>query len=224
MSIHTAKGSVTFLGFGSINVTTDGTIEEQEIEMTIRGYVGDDSLTSSIMATEFVVSSSSDTYTMKLSPSEREKSTYNIANLRFLHAESNPEKTQNAATKYSILISPTQNYLASYDIDDKPYSFKKSGTEYAERTPANTVYYFLCDSNGSELTKATGGQFPSSNQSWTYKIDALYNNPPKNTTTQQYDEKWEIDRDIFLKIDDSSTAQYEPGIYFSYIYFTLMTN
>lgn len=206
------------------NVKEDGTVEADKYYMTIRAYVGDNGLTIDLPQTSFIVGSGDDTYTMKLNPSERSKDTYSVAHVNFFHSESNSSKTSNGSEKYVILISPTRDYFASYESTDKPYFFRKYGTDYSG-TASNTVYYIICNAAGTELTKKTGGSFPSSNnKSWTYQIKATYNNPSRNTTTNKYDEEWTIDEEIYLKIDDDGVIQYEPGIYFSYIYFTLMTN
>ena len=218
---HSASASFTLFGLGPININVDDTIQSQTKDLVIRGYVGDDSLTITEQ-TSFIVSPGTDTYSMQLSLDGRKETPYDIAKVSFFHSESNNPKTTNASTKYSILISPTSNYLASYATDEKPYYFMKSGTEY-NRTPENTVYYYLCNANGTELSKASGTNFPSGTK--TYQIYATYNNPSRNTTTNKYDEEWTIDKEIYLKIDDDpDAAQYEPGVYFSYIYFTLMTN
>ena len=217
---HSASASFTLFGLGPININVDDTIQSQTKDLVIRGYVGDDSLTITEQ-TSFIVSPGTDTYSMQLSPDKRPESPYDIAKVSFFHSESTSTGTTTQdLNKYSILISPTSNYRATYGPEEQPYYLMKDGTKY-NRTPENTVYYHLCDANGTPLTKATE-EFGAGTM--TYQIKAKYNDPKKNTTTGKYDKKWEIDNKIYLEIDDPENAQYESGVYFSYIYFTLMTN
>ena len=218
--IHSASASFNFFGLGSINVNQDGDlITPVPMELVIRGYVGDDSLTITDVSS-FLVNSGVDAYSMQLSPDGRKATPYDIANVLFFHSESNAQKTENGDDKYTLFISPTSDYRATYEPEEKPYYLVKIGSEY-NRTPENTVQFILCNENGVELTKATS-RFGEKTR--TYQIKANYNNPKKNTTTNKYDEEWTIDKEVYLKIDDNpSTANYEPGVYYSDIYFTLMT-
>jgi len=199
----------------------------QSFEITLRGYVG---ITPEMSADPFfIVNSTNYTYNMDLAKNLPDNG-YHIANIKFTHSEisnTDPDNVPetNKGQKYKIYISPTNIYSQS-----GKYYFIKDGTENEARSNDITVYYdlYLANTDGSSRTIITSA--PNSSSAYSFY--------PTFTSSQissagmagginSWKFSWSLDKDLYLKVvkkDDFDTAKCRPGLYYSYIYFTLVSN
>ena len=227
------------LGTSSLNYT-----------ITIRGYVGIDPGTNS--SPSFIVSSAADTYSMNLDLASQ-TTPYIVANVKFLNVaivNSEPDNSTQK-TKYTIYISPTNVYNdggtgTTSDPIEYRYKFIRIGSESQARTDENTVYYDLylkTSANGytamksitTNTTLSTGkigsAGVLSNSVKTTFKLLPKYNSEQISSAglfggSTEYKETWELDQDIYLKLTSESMAarlQHQPGIYYSNIYFTMVS-
>ena len=129
------------------------------------------------------------------------------------------QNDQGKASKYTIYISPTNDYTQS-----GTYKFIKANTEGQTRTNTNTINYDLYKTNtGTKFDTQSG--LPST----TYKVLPEYSyfwigqGDESVGTTTETRETWLLDNQhVFLKVNDND--EHEKGMYYSYIYITLVTN
>ena len=207
---------------------------------TVYGYfssTGENPGASNEQFYSFVVSPSSDTYSMDLSPSDVDETTgyksytpyFAVANLNFnaIKVEAN-ETTPNPETAYEIYISPTNQYTNG----STDFRFVKVGNT------GKTISYDLFVGTGSSFTSFASG-FTSS----AYSSSSIAGNGGTNangyyvlpkytcvTSThngaRKYTETWQIsDLIIYLKVKDEDGTivnSSENGEYQSYLYFTVV--
>ena len=214
--------------------------------VTVRGYVGEEPEQNS-SGYSFFVGAGNDTFFMDLAVAEDEDSpTYDVATVRFnriyLNA-SNPSSDRK--NKYVIYISPTDNYFAS-----GTYKFRRIGSDAQQGGFANEVEYDLflqtTDESGSGYTRIgdcnnlassayievdgkieKAGKADVGNN--TYYLYPLYTSAQTSSgTNTKYKEEWILQQHIYLQIADSSketkSKLHQIGMYYSYIYFTVVTN
>lgn len=205
-------------------------IQSETYYITLTGHVGDYETENTTY--NFIVNSANDTYNMDLNKTVGETSStpFQIARVQFVYSLSNkPSATANAESKFKVYISPTQNYRATYTSGTNPYYFIGRGTEYIERTDANTVYYSLCDSTGASFPVASeitgtdrwGNNTTSTISNTTYQLVPVYDNG-YTTANKKYNESWTLDQYVYLKI--AKDAVHDSGVYTTNIYFTLVVN
>ena len=234
---YTTRINVTISGFYSHKVSDNGLSVEQKgrqgdttYQIVLRGYVGDYEDNSSTYS--FIVNSARDTYKMDLgiTTEDSQANPYQVANVQFLYALSNKDDpTTNAESKFKLYISPSSNIRQTYVNGVNPYFFYERGTELLAREDSNTVYYKLCKSSGSSYSIASDAGIGN----WTYEIIPEYNTG-YTTANKKYNETWRIDEFVYLYIVDAPdvvsntdarhNATHDSGIYYSYIYFTLVVN
>ena len=194
----------------------ESTTKNIDETITLRGYVGDSGQLE-YLDYSFVVQPSTHTYSMDLGITKTQ--TYSVANVSFNLLQIVTQKTNNPDNKFTIYISPTRNY-ASSDY----YQFILNGSENKARTTSNTIHYDLYLGN----TKISNGD----NKSNAYSIKPSY------TSTQisgsgtiggggqtTYREAWVLDQEITLKLTTNALkSTRSAGMYYSYIYFTLIVN
>lgn len=213
------EGGITKHSFIVTWYTLDKEATTKKIDETIRirGYVGDSGQIES-MDYSFVVNPSTDTYSMDLGITTSKD--YSVANLSFSLLQIVQNTTSNAANKFTIYISPTRDYTnAGQDY----YRFILNGSEQKARSLSNTIYYdvFVGD------TKISNGD----NKSSPYAIKPVY------TSTQisgsgtiggagtSYREVWTLDKELKIRLTNSSLrSNRSAGMYYSYLYFTLIVN
>lgn len=203
--------------------------DHQEVEgdlpsftITLRGYVG----ITPEMSEEpfFIVTSTAYTYTMDLAP-EGQNPRYHIANLSFTNSKLSGTDPKNASDtekggKYKIYVSPTRDYQAP-----GKYYFIKVGTENEARTTDKTIYYDLYTSASGNNSMITSGS--SSQNSQPYAFTPAFTSPQISSSgaaggQNVWKYTWNLNQNLYLQILDPATTR-QPGLYYSYIYFTLVT-
>ena len=197
-----------------------------DITITLRGYVG----ITPEMSEEpfFIVTSTTNTYTMDLAPELAQNQSaprYHIANLSFTNSKlSNTNPTNASDTekggKYKIYVSPTRDYQAA-----GKYYFIKVGTENEARTTDKTIYYDLYTSASGNNSRITSGS--SSQNSQPYAFTPTFTSPQISSSgaaggQNVWKYTWTLNQDIYLQVLDPNTTR-QPGLYYSYIYFTLVS-
>ncbi len=192
------------------------------ITITLRGYVG----ITPEMSEEpfFIVTSTAYTYTMDLAP-EGQNPRYHIANLSFTNSKLSQTDPKNASDtekggKYKIYVSPTRDYQAA-----GKYYFIKVGTENEARTTDKTIYYDLYTSASGNNSMITSGS--SSQNSQPYAFTPTFTSPQISSSgvaggQNVWKYTWNLNQDLYLQILNPTTTR-QPGLYYSYIYFTLVT-
>ena len=192
------------------------------ITITLRGYVG----ITPEMSEEpfFIVTSTAYTYTMDLAP-EGQNPRYHIANLSFTNSKLSNTNPNNASDtekggKYKIYVSPTRDYQAA-----GKYYFIKVGTENEARTTDKTIYYDLYTSASGNNSRITSGS--SSTNSQSYAFTPSFTSPQISSSgvaggQNVWKYTWDLNQNLYLQILDPATTR-QPGLYYSYIYFTLVT-
>ncbi len=248
---HSSFSGGTWLN-PNISGNKDGQPKTITEEITVRGYVGVDPGLSS-GSYSFFISSSDDTYSMNLALSRQEEP-YVVANIQFLKVDivNNKPNESTQKTKYTIYISPTNVYNVggtgtTSDPMEYRYKFIRIGSENQARTDENTIYYDLylkTSSNGYTALKECGTStlyadgyigsagIYSNSVKTTFKILPEYE-PDQISKSgllggkDEYKETWRLDQDLYLKLTSESMAavlRHQPGIYYSNIYFTMVSN
>ena len=227
--------------------TTSGTGGPINETINLRGYVGTDPGQNNATYS-FLVSSSSDTYSMNFEiPNHETILAYDVASVRFLFSEivSTEPNIETEKTKFKIYISPTPDYSSPGQ-----YRFIKLDSDNQARNDMNTVYYDLYIKTGDTSFTAMNSTTSSTVKaegiigSWgrDSTVSTTYYMHPQCTYSQvsssaifagedKYQITWELDQKIWLKINDSThDATYNSlgkihnyGMYWSYIYLTLET-
>lgn len=217
--------------------------------ITIWAYIGD--VLNGFNDYSFSVSPAADTYSMVLGKtiSNPTAPTYDVANVQFyyLTQTSTAPDTSAQAQKFKIYISPTSDYTASGQ-----YRFIKMNTEGQGRNDKNTIYYDLYLNTASQGYKSFGslgsaglsGVIGSAGvyADNTYQILPKYTNTKTAASTTYtyssggnyhtvtigedcYTQLWKLEQDIYLKVNsDSYDADHLAGMYYSYIYLTLVVD
>lgn len=194
-----------------------------DIDITIRGYVG---ITPEMSEDPFFIVTSTDyTYTMDLAP-EGTNPRYHVANLSFTNSKLSTTDPKNASDnekggKYKIYLSPTRDYTAA-----GKYYFIKAGTENEARTTDKTIYYDLYTSASGNNSRITSGS--STQNSSPYVFTPEFTSPQISSSgaaggQNMWKYTWNLNQDIYLQVLDPTTSR-QPGLYYSYLYFTLVTN
>lgn len=212
----------------------DGGVKTFTETITLRGYVGIDPGEEGIYS--FTVSSAADSYSMDLGITTQ-STPYDVARISFTYTDmvdTQPnENTQ--ANKFAIYISPTSIY-SSTGI----YRFIKMGSEYQARTSNNTIDYDLYARSN------TGYKKLGSSANWSDTVASIsapdslapntYKAIPKYEYSKiseagwlggetEYKETWNLDLELYLKLtSDSLSSKRDSGLYYSYIYVTLVAN
>lgn len=214
-------------------------IGEKEYHITLRGYLGIDE--SSSGSSSFSVISASDSYSMDLGIESNPTGGYSVAEAKFVFTDvatgavgkASDPRPANAETKYTIYVSPTSNYRDTTSV----FKFIKMGSENQSRTHENTIYYSISweYADASLSNTSYDHQTASSSNPYVYMR-------PKYTSTQVatvhgsgnsavgrniYQINWEMDNIIKLNLTQDSldnSSVHQEGLYYSYIYFTLVTN
>lgn len=218
------------LGWGGAYLTDNGSEDSVIYNITLRGHVGDYETENTTY--NFIVNSANDTYNMDLNKTVQETSSspFQVARVQFVYSlGSKSSATANAESKFKVYISPTRDYRATYTSGTNPYYFIGRGTEYIERTDANTVYYSLCDSTGASFSVASeitgtdrwGNNTTSTISNTTYQLVPVYDSG-YTTANKKYNESWVLDKYVYLKI--AKDAVHDSGVYTTNIYFTLVVN
>lgn len=211
----------------------------------IRGYVGVDPGEAGA-AYSFTVNSAADTYTMDLGVTANPNPLYCVANIGFNYTtivNSSPASTQK--DKFVIYISATPDYTQA-----GTYQFIKMNTENQARIFDNTVKYTICLKPSSsfktldECTSITSysgdtvlskvGKYSDSVNS--YKLTPTYASDQISESgalggANQWKEEWHLSVPVYLKINSDSLTttgingqKHESGLYYSYLYVTLVSN
>lgn len=230
--------------------TTSGTRNALNEPITVYGYIGADPGTNTATYS-FIVSDAEDSYTMDLGIENHDaKGAYKVATVSFLYSSitaSQLSGSNNTTDKFKIYVSPGPAYQSP-----GIYQFVRQGTESQARTDANTIYYDLFIKTGgssytvmstpsSSSTKAITGTIGSWEryQNNTYQMLPLYESVQiaeagtrwglfsgtKVLGEDQYLNIWTLEQDIYLKLTDTSLnshSSHDNGLYWSYIYFTLV--
>lgn len=227
---YTTELRVTIPAHNEVTINQVPTlVAEQSFTITVRGYLGIDAEASG--SSSFYVLSMEDTYSMDLGISSNPAQGYSVAEAKFAYFNilSGPEGVQNATgvlptnpeTKFTVYISPTSDYTDT----TSQFRFIKIGSERQARTDDNTIYYSLSwqsdNSRYDNQTTATIYMRPK------YSYKQISKTSSGNTGRDSYQVNWEMDNIIKLYLTDQSlqtSAYHQEGMYYSYIYFTLVTN
>lgn len=194
--------------------------------ITVRGFLGIDEGSSG--SSSFAVLSIADTYTMDLGIKENPPDGYSVAEAKFIFSDvvasavgnNTDPRPSNAETKYTIYVSPTSNYTDT----SSSFKFIKIGSENQARTEANTIYYTLSwTSNNSSYDNQTTAPLYMRPKYTSTKIASV---STAGTGRNIYQISWEMDNIIKLNLTTESLKAYgshQEGMYYSYIYFTLVT-
>lgn len=218
VSSYKKSDDTSFLGY---HYHEENTGDLTAFSVTLRGYVG---ITPEMSTTpSFIVVSTEYTYSMDLapvSPKQSPSAGYPIATISFSRSSletTNPSNVNSnqKAGKYKIYISPTSDY----NVAGK-YYFIKNGTENFARTSDITVYYDLYI-DGAKITNAPSNSSP-------YSLSPDFTSPKVSSSgalggSDQWKYTWLLNKEIYLKVYDDDPDHYSPGFYYSYIYFTLVT-
>ena len=207
--------------------------------ITIWAYIGD--VVNDTSGYNLSVSPSDDTYTMNLGLTTQ-STPYKVADIQFYFLEivSSQPSENTEKNRFNIYISPTRDYTAA-----GTYEFIKMNTEGQNRTDKNTIYYdlYLETNSGFKKINALGnskltGTIQSAGVlngvSTTYKLVPKYTQTKTGQSTTingytvgalQYMKTWELVQSIYLKISDQSLQNaHSAGMYYSYLYVTLVSN
>lgn len=187
-------------------------VGEQVINIAVRGYLGVDA--SSNGSSSFVVLSSADTYTMDLGISANPTNGYSVAQAKFVYNNVVESLPNNADTKYTVYVSPTANYTDT----TSDFRFIKIGSESQARSDINTIYYTL-EWTGKNST-------PPYYMRPTFTSTQISSVSTAGTGRNSYLISWDMDTLVTLKLTSASletNATHQEGMYYSYIYFTLVT-
>lgn len=207
--------------------------------ITIWAYIGD--VVNDSSGYNLSVSPSDDSYTMDLGLTSQ-STPYKVVDIQFSFMEIvSSQPTENTEkNRFKIYISPTRDYTAT-----GTYEFIKMSTEGQNRTDKNTIYYDLyLDTNrgfkkfseigNSTLTGKIGSAGVLSGVSTTYQLVPKYNQTQTGQSTTidghtvgalQYLKTWELVQSIYLKIESQSLqTTHSAGMYYSYLYVTLVAN
>ena len=223
------------------NVSLPGNDDPSSIRgtITIWAYLGD--VVNDSSGYNLSVSPSDDTYTMDLGLTSQ-STPYKVADIQFYFLEIvSSQPTENTEkNRFKIYISPTRDYTAS-----GTYEFIKMNTEGQNRTDKNTIYYdlYLNTNSGfkklsalgnSTLTGTIGSAGVLSGVSTTYQLVPKYTQTRTGQSTTinnhtvgalQYLKTWELVQSIYLKIESQSLqTTHSAGMYYSYLYVTLVAN
>lgn len=190
-------------------------VDAQTTEITIRGYLGID--TSALTASSsFAVLSEADSYSMDLSISRNTASGYAVAKTIFNYTNvlynTRPDSPSETTDKYRIYVTASSDYLD----DSAVFRFIKFGSENQARTNENTIYY---DVTWADKTTTY------INPTYNYTQISSKHNP--HAGIDSWLVTWTLDKTIYLKLTQASldtAAEHQQGLYYSYIYFTLVTN
>ena len=167
---------------------------------------------------------------------------YKVADIQFYFLEivSSQPNQNTEKNRFKIYISPTRDYTAA-----GTYEFIKMNTEGQNRTDKNTIYYDLyLDTNrgfkkfseigNSTLTGTIGSAGVLSGVSTTYQVVPKYTQTQTGQATTinghsvgalQYLKTWELVQSVYLKIESQSLQNaHSAGMYYSYLYVTLVSN
>ena len=208
--------------------------------ITIWAYIGD--VVNDTSGYNLSVSPSDDTYTMDLGISSQ-STPYKVVDLQFYFLEIvSAQPTENTEkNRLKIYISPTRDYTVA-----GTYQFIKMNTEGQNRNDKNTIYYdlYLGTNRGykkfSEIGNNTlnqgviGSAGVLSGVSTTYQILPKYTQVQTGSSTTvnghtvgalQYMKTWELTQTIYLQLTSASLqSTHSAGMYYSYIYVTLVAN
>lgn len=231
--------------WGETKVSLPGNNEPSESSgtITVWAYIGD--VLNGYNEYSFSVAPAADTYSMVLGKTDAQPTapTYDVAKVQFYYLSQTSEEPDESAQaqKFKIYISPTSDYTAA-----GKYRFIKMNTEGQNRNDKNTIYYdlYLNTANRgyrsfSDLESATlSGKIGSAGvyKNNTYQIlpkytptqtaassTYRYNNQNITIGEDSYMELWELNQDIYLKVNsDSYDAAHLAGMYYSYMYLTLV--
>ena len=203
-------------------------VGEKSFIITVRGYLGVEANSSG--SSSFYVLSMGDTYSMDLGIASNPAQGYSIAEAKFSYFDVvfGPEgdknadpRPANAETKFTIYISPTSDYTDTIT----PFRFIKIGSERQARSDDNTIYFRLAwDSNNSSYDNQSSGRLYMRPK---YTSTRISSTSSGGSGRNSYQIKWDMDNIIKLYLTDSSLQTYtyhQEGMYYSYIYFTLVTN
>lgn len=230
---------------GNITFRKEATVPLTET-ITLRGYVGEVPGTTTGIYT-FTVSSATDTYSMDLGlATQSDNDAYEIAKVSFhqidiITSELSTNQQNSHKTKFTLYVSPTSDYTAA-----GTYQFIKMNSENQVRSNVNTIYYdlYLKTNSGlkqigsisSNATFTEEGTVLASagkgSQNTTYKLVPKYDyfwigegSSSVGGISTEYREKWDLEVPIYLKITSTSLGKvHDAGMYYSYIYFTLVAN
>ena len=206
-------------------------------DITIRGYLGIDA--SSSGTSSFYVLSMEDTYSMDLGISSNPAGGYVVAEARFALVDvyTGPEGTQNAQNvlptraqeRYTVYLSPTTNY----NDTTTSFMFIKMGSERQPRTNENTIYYTLSwEPADPDLANSSyDNQNRTNNKAYymrpKYTYKQISSASSGHTGRDSYQVNWEMDNIIKLNLTTTSlnsSLDHQEGMYYSYIYFILVTD
>ena len=197
---------------------TSSLVGEQTITITVRGYLGIDAADLAA-SSSFAVLSSSDTYSMNLGISANPGGGYSVARTTFNYSnviyDTQPSGANQTTAKYTIYVSPTRDYSDT----SSAYRFIKIGSENQARTDENTIYYELTWDGKTSNISYIRPTYTSTQLSST----ANGGNAGRNSWLVS----WTLDKTIYLNLTDASldtAAEHQQGLYYSYAYFTLVTN
>lgn len=240
--------TVLHVSTNKAHTTTNGSAGPFNEDISIRGYIGTDPGENNATY-NFQVSSAIDTYSMDLEISNHNTiKAYDVASVSFLYSEIvTSEPNENSAkNRFTIYISPTPVYTASGQ-----YKFIKLDTDNQARTDKNTVYYDLYIRTGANTytamnsTTSSNSKYEGKIGSWgkdstvttTYYMRPTYSSAQISSSAlfgggeNKYQLTWELNQEIWLKINDSTHDRtynslgklHSPGMFWSYIYLTLVT-
>ena len=213
---YSTRLRITVPAHTQYSTSGSSSVGSEEIEITIRGYLGID--TSGLSASSsFAVVSDADSYSMDLGISQNPASGYAVAKTIFNYStivyDDLPSSESETRDKYRIYVSASNDYLDSSAV----YRFIKYGSENQARTDENTIYYDLTwqgKENGISYIN------PTYNSS---QMSRVHGGGGRNS----WFVTWTLDKTIYLKLTQTSlntSAEHQQGLYYSYIYFTLVTN
>ena len=207
----------------TFNVTmylgSDGGSSQTET-YTIKGMFGESS--SSNTEYSFMIDSATYTYSVDLSETD---SYFDVANIQF-HASatntSNSSQTQmenNFKNKFSVVISPYNDYTLDSTSNENPYAFILNGTENLVRNEINTVPYTI-HKNG---TGGTFSLYDSNKYKHTYKVTPTLIVSGKS---RDWVLNWDLSQLLYVKptAPTDETISRAAGFYKTTIYFYIVTN
>lgn len=207
----------------TFNVTmyqgSDGGSSQTET-YTIKGMFGESSSTNADYS--FMVDSATYTYGVDLSETD---SYFDVANIQFhASATSTSSNTQTQMEnafkdKFSVIISPYNDYTLDSTSNENPYVFILNGTENIVRNEINTVPYTI-HKNGS------GGTFSLYNgtsYNHTYKVTPTLD---VSGTKRDWVLNWDLSQLLYVKptAPTDETISRAAGFYKTTIYFYIVTN
>ena len=211
---YSTRLRITVPAHNQYSASGSSSVGSEEIEITVRGYLGID--TSELAASSsFAVVSDTDSYSMDLGISQNSANGYAVAKAIFNYSnviyDTLPASASETTDKFRIYVTPSADYQDVSSV----FRFIKFGSENQARTDENTIYYDLtwADKAGSYINPAY-----SSSQ-----MSRVHGGGGRNS----WFVTWTLNRTIYLKLTQASldtAAEHQQGLYYSYIYFTLVTN